>query len=183
MENASKALIMAAEVLIGVMILAVGVYLFNMFASYSSEQYEKIESAQTAAFNAQFLQFYGTGENGKPVECTIHDIVSLANLAQKNNIEYELVDEVTNGGKISYKKKSENINGENSLYVQIDLGNIKNLELKSNNDLIKLIKENDLTQGATDEEGKKTEQKQYKCVECIFGENSKRINYMKFSDI
>lgn len=182
MENASKALIMAAEILVGVMIIGVGVYLFNMFASYSSNNYEKIESTQISTFNAQFLKFYGTDDKGKPIECTIHDIVSLANLAQKNNIEYELVDEVIKGGKISYQKKS-NITMENSLYVQIDLGNIKNLELKSNNDLIELIKENDLKKGATDEEGKKTEQKQYKCTNCEPIGDNKRINYLKFVEI
>ena len=47
MENASKALIMAAEILIGVMIISVGVYLFNMFANYSSERYKKIEDTNS----------------------------------------------------------------------------------------------------------------------------------------
>ena len=37
MENASKALIMAAEVLIGVMIISIGVYLFNVFGQYSAD--------------------------------------------------------------------------------------------------------------------------------------------------
>lgn len=179
MENASKALIMAAEVLIGVMILGVGVYLFNMFASYSSENYEKIEATQIAEFNAQFLIFYGEDKDGKPIECTIHNIVSLANLAQKNNIEHELVDEKILGGNISYQKKTW-VTTDNSLYVQIDLGSIKNLELKSNNDLIKLMKENDLTNSAT---GEKTEQKLYKCTVCEPRGSGKRINYVKFVEV
>ena len=83
MENASKALIMVAEILIGVMIISVGVYLFNMFANYSSERYKKIEDTQIAEFNSQFLIYYGNGQDGKPIECTIHNIVGLANLAQK----------------------------------------------------------------------------------------------------
>ena len=39
MENASKALIMAASVLLGVMIISFAVYLFSTFGSYSNEVY------------------------------------------------------------------------------------------------------------------------------------------------
>ena len=37
MENASKALIMAAEILVGVMIISIGVYLFNTLGQYSAD--------------------------------------------------------------------------------------------------------------------------------------------------
>ena len=39
MENASKALIMAAGVLLGVMIISFAVYLFSTFGSYSNDVY------------------------------------------------------------------------------------------------------------------------------------------------
>ena len=92
MENASKALIMAAEILIGVMVISIGVYLFSTMGQYSANTAQGIEDAQIAQFNTQFLQFYGeigTGEEGQeviePIRCTIHDIVGLANLAKKEN--------------------------------------------------------------------------------------------------
>lgn len=94
MENASKALIMAAEVLIGVMIISIGVYLFNVFGQYSADNTKRIEDTQISEFNNQFLKFYGsrTNDEGKvePIKCTIHDIVSLANLAKENNKNYGL---------------------------------------------------------------------------------------------
>ena len=183
MENASQALIMAAEVLIGVMILSIGVYLFNVFADYSSDRYKQMEDTQIAEFNAQFLKFYGsnTDASGKqvPKKCTIHEIVSLANLAQKYNLENNLIEEVTSGGKTFFQKKA-NITLENSLYVQIDLGNTNNLELKSNSDLVQIVKANDLSEDAT---GKKTEIKYYKCTVCEPRGNNKTINYMKFVEI
>ena len=46
MENASKALIMAATILIGVMIISILGYAFNMFARYSEEKYNQIEDVQ-----------------------------------------------------------------------------------------------------------------------------------------
>ena len=82
MENASKALIMAAEVLIGVMIISIGVYLFNEMGSYSAETADQIEEAQLAQYNNQFLKYYGTepdeAGNLETIRCSIHDVVGLA---------------------------------------------------------------------------------------------------------
>ena len=43
MENASKALIMAASVLLGLMIISVGVALFNTFSEFSRDTLDKVE--------------------------------------------------------------------------------------------------------------------------------------------
>ncbi len=119
MENASKALIMAGGVLLGVLLISLAVYLFSSYAEYSSNAYERMEAAQIEQFNAQFLKYYdpaaeknstgsikpnGTGSlktkfvdaNGNeysketPVLCTIHDIISLANLSKQNNKDMEI---------------------------------------------------------------------------------------------
>lgn len=178
MENATKALIMAAEILVGVMIISIAVYLFKTFADYSADNYQKIEDTQIAEFNDKFTRFYGNKDkDGKmvPIECTIHDIVGLANLAQKYNLENELIQSKKRGYDI-YEIIS-GITMENSLYVQVDLGSIKNLELKSNEYLVKLIKENDLVKDAS---GKKSDVKYYKCITCEARGGKKRINYVKF---
>ena len=174
MENASKALIMAAEILIGIMILSIMVYMFNVFAGYSEDRYKEIEDTQIAEFNNRFFKFYGTrqDENGKerPIECTIHDITSLANFAQKHNIEYEVNDNT------GYS--------ENTLYVQIDLGNKKNIEKYTNSQLVQLIKANDIEQVLDKDTGKYvTETKYYKCVKCEVDNTTGRVNYIKFEEI
>lgn len=168
MENASKALIMAAEVLIGIIILSIAVYLFNLFASYSEERYKEIESTQIVQFNNQFMKFYGTRINSEgieiPIECTIHDITSLANLAQKHNLEYEL--------------QAEKGYDENTLYVQIDVDNKKNIEKYTNDKLVQLIKQNDLK---TDDGSIET--KYYRCIICDVNKKTGRVNYVKFQTI
>lgn len=111
MENASKALIMAAEILVGVMIISIGVYLFNTMGEYSAATAEEIEEARIDSFNQQFLKYYGTsnieGGNIEPIKCTIHDIIGLANLARKTNEQ---------NGFTEAEAASDN-----SLYIQIDL--------------------------------------------------------------
>lgn len=83
MENASKALIMAAGVLIAMMILALAVYLVITFGSVSAEVHQKNEETQILDFNQQFFQYDGRDD------LTIYDVVTVANYARNNNMNYE----------------------------------------------------------------------------------------------
>lgn len=84
MENASKALIMAAGVLIGILIISLGVFLFLDFASTSSTLHAQMRQEQIDQFNAQFTSYEAKEDN------TIYDILTLVNLAKNNNNYYEL---------------------------------------------------------------------------------------------
>lgn len=90
MENASKALLMAASVLIGILIISLAVYLFVSFGSTSAELHRQNEVQQIAQFNSQFTSYEGR-------ECTIYDVVTLANLATENNIYYEFSSKTADG--------------------------------------------------------------------------------------
>lgn len=132
MENASKALIMAASILLGIMIISVAVALFNSFGGFGKEIMTQIEQAQIAEFNAQFLKYYGE-INGEQIKLTTHDIVSLANLAAKNNMEYQLGD--------------ENEKSEKTYYIQVTLEMNKkniNFETKTEEELKQFIIDNNM---------------------------------------
>lgn len=190
MENASKALIMAAEILIGVMIISIGVYLFNVMANYSANTSKKMEDARLEQFNNQFLKFYGTvitREDGKqkvePVKCTIHDIIALANLARKENEQNGFNDR--NGYKdgIDISKNAK----ENAYYyVQIDLkiggSTYKNIETMQQEKLIELLKQNDIViNDDTDSELEKTQTKYFICEsEPVISNITRRVDYVKF---
>lgn len=85
MENASKALLMAASILIGLIVLSLGVYLVNTFKSFSQDYNDSMEIQRMEQFNAQFTAF-STRSN-----VSIHEIMTLANYAKEfnstNNIE------------------------------------------------------------------------------------------------
>lgn len=83
MENASKALIMAAGVLIGILILSLAVFLFTDFGAKSKGIYTQIEQTQLTQYNAQYTIYSGRND------VTIYEIVSLANLAKENNDYYK----------------------------------------------------------------------------------------------
>ncbi len=143
MENASKALIITASVLLGLMIVSVGVVLFKSFGGFSREITTEIQKKQISEFNAQFLKYEGKSFNSETnqneiIKITTHDIVTLANLAQKNNIEYELTD------KTQSKKKNES-----TYYVQINLeegtNKNRNLEKWTEKELTNFMQENNMT--------------------------------------
>ena len=83
MENASKALLMAGGVLLGIMVLSLAVLLFASFGGTSSQIHDNIEENQTTQFNSQFTSYMGKDN------VTIHDVVSMAKLATQNNQNYE----------------------------------------------------------------------------------------------
>ena len=59
MENASKALIMAGGVLIGVLIISLAVYLFVSFGQTSAEINSQNAQKQISQFNSQFTSYEG----------------------------------------------------------------------------------------------------------------------------
>ncbi len=83
MENASKALLMAASVLIGILILSLAVYLFVSFGQASAQLHEQQDQQRLEQFNSQFSSY--VGKKG----ITIHDIITITNLAIENNRHYE----------------------------------------------------------------------------------------------
>ena len=65
MENASRALIMAAGVLVGVLLLSLAVYLFTIFGNFGSEMTTQMNEKNLSEFNAQFTKYESyQDENG-----------------------------------------------------------------------------------------------------------------------
>lgn len=172
MENSSKALMMAAEVLIGVMIISVGVYLFHIFANYSQENYKRMEDTQIAEFNQQFIKFYGKNEN-RAIECTIHNIVGIANLAKQCNYQNNVENESGASEATSYIQVKLRINS--STYGRYTNNN---LEKCSDTELTNLIKKYDL---AVDINGNKTEVLYFNCVNYTINSTTKKVNSIQFT--
>lgn len=86
MENASNAILMAAGILIGVIILTIMVYLFSSFGGTSAQIQAQIDAKNMAEFNNHFLQYEDK------TTCTIHDIVSLVNFTKKYNSDFPEID-------------------------------------------------------------------------------------------
>lgn len=180
MENASKALIMAAEILVGILIISIGVYVFNQLATYSEERTSEIEETQIAQFNEQFLKYVGTvtttSNSTTTRTCTIHDIVGLANLANETNKnngfdDDDVVDQDSNPV-------------EGSAYIQIKVitssGTIRHLENYTSAQMTELIKANDIT---VDSGTGEVSTIYFECTGYHISEYTKTVTLMIFSVI
>lgn len=141
MENASDALIMAASVLLAMMIISLGVYLFSSFANTAEESETIIFEKNVNEFNSRFLKF----ENAEQI--TIHDIVSLANFARDNNLYY-----AGQEGNINVNNRSEFFSKTSNLtspYIHVFMGT-ERLEYKSIEELNEYIGANTYKNSSSD---------------------------------
>lgn len=94
MEDAVKALLISAGVMIGVMIISLGVTLFSSLSQYTDNAQVQIEENALQKFNEQYTKYINCADTPAtaPLEftLTIHDVVTVANIAYENNKKYGL---------------------------------------------------------------------------------------------
>lgn len=166
MENASKALIMVASVLIGIMILSLGGYLFSKFGNTSKQVNQRLEQKQIDEFNAQFTKYEGT-------TCTIHDIVTIINLAKSNNKNYYTDQEIN-----TFKNSSD----KPPYYITVTINGITNSGQKqelSESEIVDLIKNNSVTYEADGT----TKTINFECQAIEINEVSKRVQKITFKKV
>lgn len=122
MENASKALLMIAGVLIGILILSLAVYLFSQGGRAASKVVSEITEQQIQQFNRQFDKYLSLDG------VTIYDIVTVAKAARDYNKSNNLEDGVNGYIKIQLNKLSNEtgINKDYNLSEWEDYDRVKN---------------------------------------------------------
>ena len=96
MENASKALIMAGAILIAIMIVSLGILIFNKMSA-SAKDAANMDEQEIANFNSKLTPYIGQNVNGSQVNALIQLVVSIDNSALSSgdtikvvSIEYPL---------------------------------------------------------------------------------------------
>lgn len=79
MENASKALIYAGEILVGVLLLTLMVFLFQSLGAFSDTVDKNIETKNINEFNAPLEKYR------ERKDITAHDIITMGNYAKQYN--------------------------------------------------------------------------------------------------
>lgn len=130
-ENASNALVMAGGILLGIMIISLAVFVFTYSADFAKNYEKTNEATSIATFNRQF-EVYNRDN------LTIHDIITVRNLAREINLQNEVND------------------NEDSIYhitVAITGLNYSNSEIKTNhletlsdNKIIDLLNNSEISQ-------------------------------------
>lgn len=94
MENASKALIMAGTILIGILLIALLVYFFNSVLGVDKAYKANVSTTRLVEFNTKFTKYNITQkqyeESDEKNYVRIYDIITLGNLAKEFNSSNEL---------------------------------------------------------------------------------------------
>ena len=75
MENASKALIIAGSILIAVLIISLGVMIFNRFGN-SARNAAKMDKQEIGEFNSKITPYLGEAVSGSQVNALIGYVIS-----------------------------------------------------------------------------------------------------------
>lgn len=118
MENASKALIMAGGVLIGILIISLAVYLFTDFGSTSAQINAQNSQKQITEFNSKFTAYEGYKDKDGNWKITIYDIITLAGYAKENNEYYKDVEDEQISVKINDVEIQNNTNKQNQILIE-----------------------------------------------------------------
>ena len=82
MENATKALLIAAAVLVAILIISLGLVVYNM-ASETVDNAGNLDEYQIQQFNEKFKKYEGTSVSGSDVNALINTVFN-HNLAQED---------------------------------------------------------------------------------------------------
>jgi len=88
MENASKALLIAAEILIGILILSIAVYIVMTIRSVTDTYQDRMSEQEVTKFNSYFFKYDGR------TDILAQEIVSVVQYAQEFNNEKSLGPEI-----------------------------------------------------------------------------------------
>lgn len=94
MENASKALLIAAAVLIVILLIALGMRIFNSTGDSSGQAEDLSASTQMQTFNAQFTGYLGTNRNAT----TVRNLQAIVNASNTRNSQHQVTFTAPSGG-------------------------------------------------------------------------------------
>lgn len=159
MENATQALLIAAGVLIGIIILSIAVYVFNLYAGHASDIYGQMEATEIAKFNNKFLKYSGLKD------LTIQDIITVKNYALESNKKLD----------VNYNPSDNKYRaGDNNDYVDVYRALHNGLKYKLSS--IFILDKSDETLLTTDINGGGT---RFSC-DIEINENTGRVNKIYF---
>lgn len=84
MENASKALIMAAEIMLGIILISIFVLMYAAWSRFSSNINNNIQDTRINEFNSKFIIY------DNRTDLTAHDVVTVASMANEYNLDKDI---------------------------------------------------------------------------------------------
>ena len=106
MDNASKALIIAGAILIAVMLVSLGVMLYNTAAGVAEGTIGTVEALGVGGFNAQFNQYMGERQRASVAQGLIDKVIT-NNANGDTTISVQLLKGTSTNSKLAASKTSD----------------------------------------------------------------------------
>lgn len=147
MENASKALIIAGAILISILIISLGVLIFNKMG-HSAKQAANMDEQEIANFNSKITPYVGDNISGSQVNALIQLVISIDNsaissgdLSKAVSITYKSTNNKTNTISVNASKQLKDSVGDATRKVNTGAGIYYKVKATYGDDgLIKSIK-------------------------------------------
>lgn len=122
MENASKALIMAGSILIAIMIISLGIIMFNRFGN-SAKKMANMDKQEIAAFNSKITPYLGNNISGTQVNTLLQYCLSVNMSAKNDGNTYQAITVNVDG--------STYLNKDSTSYTRLETGSDKFYTVKA----------------------------------------------------
>lgn len=132
MENASKALIIAGAILLAILIISLGILIFNQ--AQDTVGSVNMDEQEIMAFNNKFTQYEGESVRGSQVNALAQAVLA-NNQSAKNN-----GDTATKGIQMNISgKEAIKANGESESFTRVPTGTYYKVDFKYKNSLVNVI--------------------------------------------
>lgn len=138
MENASKALIIAGAILLSILLISLGIMVYNNAKGTISDANLNSEEAQ--AFNTKITQYCGTGKSGTTMN-SLMDAIAASNGAQngKSDVHYIKISVKHSGSTSNYGYDPDTGTAINTSYPIFDNDQSYSANYKTKNGYISYV--------------------------------------------
>lgn len=140
MENASKALIIAGSILITIMIISLGIVIFNRFGN-SAKKMANMDKQEIAAFNSKITPYVGEHISGTQVNTLLQYCLSVNMSANQSKNTYQCITVKKDG--------SEFLKTTDDTYTKVQTGSNVSYTVEAKQDSNGLMTDIEITQKNT----------------------------------
>lgn len=120
MENASKALIIAGAILLAILIISLGILIYNQASSVA--QKNGMDEVETSSFNQKFTQYEGTVK-GSTVRSLVQAVIANNSAAENEERQVKITGSVSTDANDNTKVDTSGIKSANTYTVKCEYTN------------------------------------------------------------
>ena len=121
MENASKALLIAGSILVVILLIAMGVRVFNSTSGTTDSVEGTMQSTEIATFNNKFTAYAGTGKSAAQVKALANIVIANNATNSLHKVSFKVLNQTTTTDAGTITTNVSNLSGSYQIKPIYDL--------------------------------------------------------------